>query len=73
MGQGLGGALGAMIMALGHYVPNVVQSASSLGAIRFNFVWFILITVVLLFILFYLYPVDKLYPQIQADLEKRRA
>jgi GPH family glycoside/pentoside/hexuronide:cation symporter len=37
MCQGLGGALGAAVLALGHYVPNVVQSASSLAAIRFSF------------------------------------
>lgn len=35
----LGGALGAGVLALGSYVPNVVQSASSLAAIRFNFIW----------------------------------
>lgn len=72
MGQGLGGALGAMIMALGHYVPNAVQSVSALAAIRFNFVWSVLIAVIILAVLFYFYPVDKLYPQIQADLEMRR-
>ncbi len=73
MGQGLGGALGAAIMAFGHYIPNVVQTASSLGAIRFNFAWIILIAVVLLAILLSFYNVDKLYPQIAEDLKNRRS
>jgi GPH family glycoside/pentoside/hexuronide:cation symporter len=52
-GQGLGGALGAAVMALGNYIPNVVQSASSLRAIQFDFSWVILIAVVLLWLAVY--------------------
>jgi Na+/melibiose symporter-like transporter len=73
MGQGLGGALGAAVLALGHYVPNVVQSASSLAAIRFNYAWVALIAVLLLAVALYFYRVDQVYSQIQEDLKARRA
>ncbi len=72
-GQGLGGALGAAVMAFGNYIPNVVQSTSSLAAIKFNFAWIILIAVVLIGGLLMFYKVDKLYPKICEDLEKKRA
>lgn len=71
MGQGLGGALGAMVMALGHYVPNAVQSPSALAAIHFNFGWSVVIALAILAILLFFYPVDRVYPQIQAELEAR--
>ena len=72
MGQGLGGALGAALLALGHYVPNVVQSASSLAAIKFSFSWAALIGIVIGGALLLFYPVDKLYPTILAELNARR-
>jgi GPH family glycoside/pentoside/hexuronide:cation symporter len=72
MGQGLGGALGAAVMALGNYIPNVTQSDSSLAALRFNFAWTMLIGVILLGVILYFYNVDKLYPQILEDLRKRK-
>jgi GPH family glycoside/pentoside/hexuronide:cation symporter len=73
MGQGLGGALGAAVMAIGHYVPNVVQSDSSLAAMHFNFAWMTLIAVILLAVVIYFYRVDQVYPQILADLKNRTA
>jgi glycoside/pentoside/hexuronide:cation symporter, GPH family len=72
MGQGLGGAIGAVVLALGHYVPNVVQSASSLAAIRFDYAWAALIAVVIMTVILFFYPVDKLYPTILEDLKARR-
>ncbi|MBE0687984.1 MAG: MFS transporter [Anaerolineaceae bacterium] len=72
MGQGMGGALGASVLALGHYVPNVIQSASSLTAIQFNFSWAALIGVTVGGVVLIFYQVDKLYPTIQADLTARR-
>jgi GPH family glycoside/pentoside/hexuronide:cation symporter len=72
VGQGLGGALGAAVMALGHYVPNVVQSASSLAAIRFDFVWAALISVIIMMVVLFFYRVDKLYPTIEQELKARR-
>ncbi len=73
MGQGFGGALGAGMMALGAYVPNVPQVASSLAAIRFNFAWAILIALILLAVVVYFYDVDKVYPRIAEDLKNRRS
>jgi GPH family glycoside/pentoside/hexuronide:cation symporter len=72
MGQGLGGALGAAVLALGQYVPNVVQSASSLAAIKFSFSWIALIGVIIGGVVLFFYPVDALYPTILADLKIRR-
>jgi GPH family glycoside/pentoside/hexuronide:cation symporter len=72
MGQGLGGALGAAVLAVGNYVPNIVQTASSLAAIRFNFAWAVLIAVVAAAIILFFYPVDQLYPTIMKDLKVRR-
>lgn len=72
IGQGLGGALCATILAIGHYVPNVEQTPEALGAIKFNYAWVTLIASVLLFALILLYKVDKLHPQIMSDLEQRR-
>lgn len=72
MGQGLGGAIGAGVMAIGQYIPNVIQSESSLAAIRFNFAWCILFGVILLAVLLYFYRVDRLYPRILEDLKKRK-
>lgn len=71
-GQGVGGALGAIILTLGNYVPDVVQSPSSLAAIKFNYAWVGVIASVLMFVLLYFYKVDKLYPQIIYDLENKR-
>jgi GPH family glycoside/pentoside/hexuronide:cation symporter len=73
IGQGLGGALGAGLLALGNYVPNMAQAASSLAAIQFSFAWVILISLLLLEILLVFYNVDKLYPQITSGLEERRS
>jgi len=73
IGQGLGGALGAGLLALGNYVPNVTQAASSLAAIQFSFAWVILISLALLEILLIFYNVDRLYPQITTGLEERRS
>jgi GPH family glycoside/pentoside/hexuronide:cation symporter len=72
VGQGLGGALGAAMLAIGHYVPNVIQSVSSLAAIRFSFAWAALIGIAIGAVALFFYPVDKLYPTILKDLEARR-
>lgn len=72
MGQGLGGALGAAVLGLGHYVPNIVQSPASLLAIQFNFTWAVLIAVAISAVILFFYPVDVLYPTILEDLKARR-
>ena len=73
VGQGLGGALGAAVMEFGHYVPNVVQSATSLAAISFNFVWATLIAVIVMAVILLFYPVDRLYPTILKELKERHS
>jgi GPH family glycoside/pentoside/hexuronide:cation symporter len=39
IGQGPGSVRVTAILAMGHYVPNINQTASSLAAIRFNYGW----------------------------------
>jgi len=72
-GAGLGGAIPLWIMGNSGYVPNAEQSASSLKAIEFNFVWLpaICLFVSLIPVLFYK-KYENLEPQIHADLDTRR-
>ncbi len=71
-GQGIGGALGAIVLTLGKYAPDVEQQPSALAAIRFNYAWVGVIACVLMFVMLFFYNVDKMYPQISSDLEKKR-
>ena len=71
-GMGLGAGIAAASLAMGHYVADAVQTPSALAAIRFDFIWAPVITSVIVIVLYMFYHVDKLYPQIQADLAKRR-
>jgi sugar (glycoside-pentoside-hexuronide) transporter len=73
-GSGLGAALPAWIMGAYGYVPNVSQTATSLHGIEIGFIWlpvgfFALSIIPVLFYKKY----ELMEPQIQAELEKRRA
>jgi sugar (glycoside-pentoside-hexuronide) transporter len=72
-GAGLGGAIPLWIMGNSGYVPKVEQTARSLKAIEFNFVWLPALCLFLSIIpvLFYK-KYENLEPQIHADLEIRR-
>jgi sugar (glycoside-pentoside-hexuronide) transporter len=72
-GAGLGGAIPLWIMGLNGYVANADQSAASLKAIEFSFVWLPAICLVLSLIpvLFYR-RFERLEPQIHAELDARR-
>ena len=72
-GSGLGGALPAWIMQATGYVPNGIQTPQSLFGIELACVWlpaigFLLAAVPVWFYLKY----ERLEPQIQADLLRRR-
>ncbi len=54
-GMGLGGAITGWLLALGQYVPNKTQSASSLLSIEFNYVWIPLIALFIGFMLVVFY------------------
>ncbi|WP_314587431.1 MFS transporter [Paenibacillus terrigena] len=71
-GMGIGGALAAWILNMGHYVPNQEQSSSALAAIQFNFVWLPLICFVISIVLFMFYKVDRVEKQMIHDLELKR-
>jgi sugar (glycoside-pentoside-hexuronide) transporter len=71
LGQGIGSALGATIMAMGHYVANTEQSPSSIAAIKFDYIWFGVIAAAIAMLTFVFYRLDKQLPQIKANLEKR--
>ncbi|MFC3418791.1 glycoside-pentoside-hexuronide (GPH):cation symporter [Salinicoccus hispanicus] len=71
-GMGIGGAAGAWMLAFGNYVPNAdSQSASALSAIEFSYIWFPVISFTLVLILLQFYKLDKMHPQIVADLKER--
>ena len=59
-------------MARGGYVENAVQSASSLAAIRANYIWIPTVIAVIAVILSLFYDLDKKYDQVVAELHERR-
>ncbi|SDZ65920.1 glycoside/pentoside/hexuronide:cation symporter, GPH family [Evansella caseinilytica] len=73
-GMGIGGAAGAWLLALYNYDPALTQqSATALKAIEFCFVWFPIISFVLVFILLQFYKLDKIHSQVVADLKQRNS
>ncbi|OAS89124.1 MULTISPECIES: MFS transporter [Metabacillus] len=71
-GMGIGGAAGAWLLALYNYDPALTQqSTETLEAIEFSFIWFPVISFVLVLILLQFYKLDKIHPQIVEDLKKR--
>jgi sugar (Glycoside-Pentoside-Hexuronide) transporter len=71
-GMGVGGGLAALILSIGKYVPNATQAVSATNAISFNFIWFNVITSAICIVVMLFYHVDRLYPQIQADIKLKR-
>lgn len=55
MGAGLGSFIPSVIMKTFHYVPNHVQSASALSAIKFSFIWMPIVIFALNIIPLYMY------------------
>ena len=71
-GMGIGGALAAWVLAIGHYVPNQEQAASSLAAIQFNFVWMPFICFIICAALLLFYKMDHVEQQMIGELEAKR-
>lgn len=71
-GMGIGGALAAWILNIGHYVPNQDQSSSALASIQFNFVWLPLVCFVISIVLFMFYKIDRVEKQTIRDLDHKR-
>ncbi|WP_106406101.1 MFS transporter [Paenibacillus solani] len=71
-GMGIGGAIAAWVLALGHYAPNQKQTASGLAAIQFNFVWIPFICFLLCAVLYAFYKLDEVEEKMIGELEGRR-
>ena len=72
LGMAVAGVVSAAVMARGGYVENAVQSASSLAAIRANYIWIPTVIAVIAVILSLFYDLDKKYDQVVAELHERR-
>ena len=73
IGNGIGSALLGVILELGGYVGDAaVQTASALVSIQVCFVWIPIAVYMIGIIIMKFWKLDKEFPQILADLEKRR-
>ncbi|MFC4323003.1 MFS transporter [Litchfieldia salsa] len=73
VGMGLGAAMIGWFLSLGGYVGGLAeQSDSAISMIIFLFVWAPAIIGLLQIAILYFYKLDKIYPQILADLQARK-
>ncbi|SHH84605.1 glycoside/pentoside/hexuronide:cation symporter, GPH family [Sporobacter termitidis DSM 10068] len=73
IGQALGGVVVMALLAWGNYVPNAVtQTAQAMTGIKVAFIAFPFVGDLLIIVLLLLFRVEKMMPQIRADLEERR-
>lgn len=72
MGIVISGSVTAFVLSMGGYEADVLQTAESLSAIRFNFVFIPAITAALAFFVFCFYNLDKYYDKINAELQQKR-
>lgn len=72
MGIVISSAVSAAVLSYGGYVADVQQSAESLSAIKFNYIFIPIIAGAVSFIIFILYNLDKNYGEINKELQKRR-
>ncbi len=72
IGGSIGGLLSSYVLSCGGYDASLaVQSESAKAAISMNFIFLPIIAFGLIIIVNCFYKLDKLYPQIREDLEKR--
>jgi glycoside/pentoside/hexuronide:cation symporter, GPH family len=67
------GALFGLMLTWGNYVPNVTQTEHALLAIKLGYLIIPAILVVISMITMSFYNLDKIYPQIRADIDARNA
>lgn len=73
-GSGLGGALPAWILARFDYIPNVEQSMRSIFGIELSCIWLPAVAYALAAVpVAFYHRYERLEPQIQSELEQRRA
>lgn len=74
IGMGLGSAVTGWILAFfGYNAAAKAQTAEVIGGINFSFGWLNVIMTVVLFVIAYFMNIHKVMPQIQKDLEERKA
>ena len=74
IGMGLGSAVTGWILAFfGYNAAAKAQTAEVIGGINFSFGWLNVIMTVVLFGIAYFMNIHKVMPQIQKDLEERKA
>lgn len=71
-GMGIGSVITGMILYIGGYIANEVQSAVTLQAFTVNYVWIPIIGFALCVIALSFYKVDKFENKMHSDLIKRR-
>lgn len=71
-GMGLTSFVVGVFLNMGGYVPNAVQSASSLSAIETCFIWLPLLLCVVIASLIYFYKLDAIRTDMTAELNLRR-
>ncbi|WP_110928747.1 MFS transporter [Bacillus massiliglaciei] len=69
---GLGSALIGVILKMGGYVPNAVQSAKSLSYIEMTFIWVPLAICLLIGVTIWFYNLDGKRAAMDVELERRR-
>ena len=65
-------AMSALLVWGGYDASSTIQTAKTLVAIKFGFVGATALASAICIIVIYFYDLDKQYPQIKADLDKKR-
>lgn len=74
VGGSIGGMISSMVLNAGGFVEGAeVQSASAVQAVTINYIWLPVVMYLLIMILMLFYKLDKQYPAIREELERRRA
>jgi glycoside/pentoside/hexuronide:cation symporter, GPH family len=67
------GAVFGLMLTWGNYVPNATQSESALLAIKMGYLIIPAVLVILSMITMSFYNLDKIYPQIRAEIDERKS
>lgn len=73
VGGSIGSMIASMVLNAGGFVEGAeTQSAAALQAVTINYIWLPVIMYIIIIILMLFYKLDKEYPAIREELEKRR-
>ncbi len=72
-GMGVAGALIGLILKMGGYIPNAVQTESALQSIELSFIWIPLVMCAAICVLMYFYNLDEQRSEMSEVLDLRRA